>query len=449
MFFIKRFKSVSLLVMISLLASMLAQAGLASASNSVSAPVISPDGGTFSTAFGNVTIINGNGGDTIYYTTDSSDPRTSSTAVLYTGAITVWHSETIQAAARDPVTGWSGLATASFVIAGGTYTITQQWGGNFAPPIIFPDGNGGAFTTPVSVTISDIASKDPIYYTTDGSNPETSSTRILYNGPFTVSQSETVSADVYDQTFGWSGPDSDTFHFNNSSSVQTPTIDPAGGTFTYSQEAAIDGIFSGETAYYTTDGSDPRSSSTAIPYTDGINISQSSTIKAAIHDPVAGWSSVAAATFTIESANPATTTSAPEAVTTAPVANTPNSITFTVGRDLYTTGGETFDMDGAPFIMSGRTFVPVRYLADALGAQITWNDSKHEVTITRGSTTVELFIGSPILITNGQESQMDADSVISNGRTYLPARFVAASFCFNIFWNSTTQTITLSQQQPT
>ena len=72
-------------------------------------------------------------------------------------------------------------------------------------PVISPDG--GTFTTAQGVTIGNIPGGDTAYYTTDGSNPETSSTRITYTGPFTVYQSETVNAAIQDQYGNWSTVD--------------------------------------------------------------------------------------------------------------------------------------------------------------------------------------------------------------------------------------------------
>ena len=91
-------------------------------------------------------------------------------------------------------------------------------------------------------------------------------------------------------------------------------------------------------------------------------------------------------------------------------------------------------MDAAPFIANERALVPMRYLADALGAQTTWDAATQTVTITKGGTTVELTIGSTAITTNGQTSQMDTAPIIVNGRTYLPARYVAEAFGCNVSW---------------
>ena len=114
-------------------------------------------------------------------------------------------------------------------------------------PIISPAG--GTFTTDQTVTIGDIYGT--AYYTTDGSNPESSSTRIAYSGPFTVYQSETINAANYSSA-GWSAVTSAVFYINGSSSNEAPVISPDGGTFTTSQTVTIGDIYG--TAYYTTDG---------------------------------------------------------------------------------------------------------------------------------------------------------------------------------------------------
>ncbi len=140
-------------------------------------PVISPAGGTY-TSVQAVTISDATSGATIYYTTDGSTPKTSSTE--YTGPITVGSSETINAIAA--ATGDSNSAVAS-----ATFTINLPIA---ATPTFSPAA--GTYTSAQTVTISDTTSGATIYYTTDGSTPTASSTK--YSGPITVSSTETVSA---------------------------------------------------------------------------------------------------------------------------------------------------------------------------------------------------------------------------------------------------------------
>jgi hypothetical protein len=95
-------------------------------------------------------------------------------------------------------------------------------------------------------------------------------------------------------------------------------------------------------------------------------------------------------------------------------------------------------MDAAPYIdaTSGRTLVPVRYLADALGATTNWDGTIQEVTVNTTAYNVSMNIGSTTLTVNGQASQMDVAPVIKDGRTYLPARWVANALGYSVDWNA-------------
>jgi hypothetical protein len=120
-------------------------------------------------------------------------------------------------------------------------------------------------------------------------------------------------------------------------------------------------------------------------------------------------------------------------------------ISFIVGQSSYSVGGTSFAMDEAPFISNGRTLVPVRDLADAPGVQTSWDANVQKVTITMGSTVVELVIGSTAETINGAVSQMDVAPIVVNGRTYLPARYVAEAFGYTVSWDAATQTISINR----
>lgn len=119
-------------------------------------------------------------------------------------------------------------------------------------------------------------------------------------------------------------------------------------------------------------------------------------------------------------------------------------VDFTVGQTVYRVDRDYLVMDASPFLSAGRTFVPVRYMSDAMGAEVGWHQATKRVTLTRGETRVELFVGRPVIRVNGRERSLDVAPILSGGRTYLPARFVAEAFGYDAGWDRVSQTVTLT-----
>jgi hypothetical protein len=150
-------------------------------------PTFSPVGGAYGPTQ-SVTITSA-GATAIYYTLDGSTPTTSST--LYTGAISVSTSETIKAIAVSASLDQSAVGSATYTINGAQATPT------FSPV-------AGSYSSAQDVTITS-AGADTIYYTTDGSTPDTGST--VYSGPVNVPsslelQALAVKADWSDSDIG-------------------------------------------------------------------------------------------------------------------------------------------------------------------------------------------------------------------------------------------------------
>ena len=126
---------------------------------------------------------------------------------------------------------------------------------------------------------------------------------------------------------------------------------------------------------------------------------------------------------------------------------TSTTASFVIGQSSYTLNGVATTMDAASYIKNSRTYVPVRYLAYSLGitdSGIGWDSEAQTVTLTKGGTTVILVIGSKIRKINGTSSTMDVPPEISNGRTMLPARWVAEAFGATVDWNGATQTVLIT-----
>jgi len=87
---------------------------------------------------------------------------------------------------------------------------------------------------------------------------------------------------------------------------------------------------------------------------------------------------------------------------------------------------------------NNRTMVPVRFIAEQLGASVYWNKEDKKVTIVSGSKTVVMTVGSKSYIINDLPKNMDTEPVIIKGwdRTMVPIRFVTEALGMAIEWDS-------------
>ncbi|MGB9792268.1 MAG: stalk domain-containing protein [Thermacetogeniaceae bacterium] len=127
---------------------------------------------------------------------------------------------------------------------------------------------------------------------------------------------------------------------------------------------------------------------------------------------------------------------------------------FTVGKRSFirssADGDISEEMDVAPFIEGGRTYVPVRYLAYALGVPqsgVTWDDKTKTVTLSLGRTVIKLTVGKKELILNGAPRAMDVSPINSSGRVFLPARFVAEAFGYQVQWLEASREVVITAQK--
>ena len=147
------------------------------------------------------------------------------------------------------------------------------------------DPVAGTYTTAQTVGISCDTEDATIYYTTDGTDPDDSSTE--YSSPISITTSGTVlKAIAYKDGMTESSIRSATYTIK----PNKPTISAAGATVTISGD---DGL----TFYYTTDGSAPSSASTE--YTAPFDLAEDCTIKAKAYDTY-GNASDATSAFTFK-----------------------------------------------------------------------------------------------------------------------------------------------------
>lgn len=116
-------------------------------------------------------------------------------------------------------------------------------------------------------------------------------------------------------------------------------------------------------------------------------------------------------------------------------------IKFYIEEPLYYVNDTILSMDTVPIIKGGRTFIPIRYLTEAMGASIEWDGGESKVTIKHGNILIELWIGRNTALVNGNEVPIDAGNpeiipfLVPPGRTMMPLRFVAENLGCDVEWD--------------
>ncbi len=133
-----------------------------------------------------------------------------------------------------------------------------------------------------------------------------------------------------------------------------------------------------------------------------------------------------------------------------PLAAAPFIATTPAHAQGFTPSAATVSINGAPLAFpdqkpvnaSGRLLVPLRAIFEALGATVSYSGGT--IRAIRGSTNLELSLGSDQAIINGQRSTLDVPAQAVFGRTLVPLRFVGEAFGATVNYNPVTQAVSIS-----
>jgi len=116
----------------------------------------------------------------------------------------------------------------------------------------------------------------------------------------------------------------------------------------------------------------------------------------------------------------------------------PPLLRFVIGQTQYTHLGAVRISDATPFITDDRTMVPLRIIAEALGADVGWNAPTRTVSIVQGGRNLNLIIDIPLPDGMGTP-------VIVNGRTFVPVRYVSEMLGASVRWDGTNRAVYVYQ----
>jgi len=109
--------------------------------------------------------------------------------------------------------------------------------------------------------------------------------------------------------------------------------------------------------------------------------------------------------------------------------------------------GKEIQFDVHPISENGRTLVPMRYIFEALGAEVNWIGEENRAIATKGDITVDITPGSDTMYRNDAPITLDVPAKAIDGRTLVPARAVSEALDAEVKWNPEEYTVYITSSE--
>jgi len=124
-----------------------------------------------------------------------------------------------------------------------------------------------------------------------------------------------------------------------------------------------------------------------------------------------------------------------------------------IGSDIMTVNGQIAQLDAVAEIKEGHTYLPLRQIGEALGAEVTWIPETKGITLVLGDSTVGLQIGNVSAVVNGNVVAIFPPYLKPYGdggfaATMVPARLISEGLGAEVGWDPALRLVTITLVQP-
>lgn len=106
--------------------------------------------------------------------------------------------------------------------------------------------------------------------------------------------------------------------------------------------------------------------------------------------------------------------------------------------------GKVLDTETSPFIDNGTTMVPVRVVAESMGAQVIWDSKDEKFEITKQSDSIIFKLNELKAIRNGENIELSSAPILKDSQAFVPIRLITDTFNASVEWNDKTQTVSIN-----
>lgn len=112
-----------------------------------------------------------------------------------------------------------------------------------------------------------------------------------------------------------------------------------------------------------------------------------------------------------------------------------------IGKQEATVNGLPITVDQPPYVKNGRALVPLRFLGEILGATVNWDNDNRTASLNLNGREVKVTIDSIRAMIDDDETTLDVPAEIKEGRTFIPLRFVSEALGYSVEYNDYTQRV--------
>ena len=120
-------------------------------------------------------------------------------------------------------------------------------------------------------------------------------------------------------------------------------------------------------------------------------------------------------------------------------------VVFVIGQKTAKIGNKTFRIE-APISYKGRTILPLRFIGEALKAQVIWEGKTKKIIYKKDNTVIILRINDAKANVNGKVVKLDVAPLIKNASVFVPVRFISENFNAQVDYISKTKTVIIKEK---
>ncbi|MBP3361968.1 MAG: hypothetical protein J6N52_14010 [Clostridia bacterium] len=119
-------------------------------------------------------------------------------------------------------------------------------------------------------------------------------------------------------------------------------------------------------------------------------------------------------------------------------------VPFSKETPIVRLGDSYLAFDSPPVIINDRTMVPMRFIFECYGMDVTWDSIGRRAAARKGDTSLIFTVGQKTVSVNGEETESDTESMIIADRTYIPLRFLSETLGYSVDWDADNRVISIN-----